>query len=69
MTLEEQQAMVEAALEADRMASLRDMFAGAALGAIIARDGSVSMEVYQQAQSRLAYKYADAMLQVRKENS
>lgn len=64
-----QKEMVEVALEADREASLRDVFATAALGAIIARDGSVTMEQYQKAQVRLAYAYADVMLTIRKGNS
>lgn len=60
---------VEAALEADRESSLRDMFATAALGAILSRDGTSTMAIYQKGQVAMAYSYADAMMEVRKGNS
>lgn len=59
-------AAVEAALAADREAALRDVFAAAALGAILAHT-SYSNPRMQAVQCRDAYSYADLMLEVRKE--
>ena len=64
--MREQQAAVEAALEKDREKSLRDLFAGSALGAIIASVGAHSSRSYQQSAAQQAYGYADAMMEARK---
>jgi hypothetical protein len=57
----DEQKSVEAALAADREASLRDMFAAAALGAIVSRSPVMPGEAAQA-----AYTYADAMMFKRK---
>lgn len=57
---QEQQKAVEAALAADREAALRDVFAAAALSALIGKLSDIdSIPVH-------AYRYADAMLAARK---
>jgi hypothetical protein len=58
------QEVVEDALAADREASLRDMFAAAALGALIVRSDFFSNCGHM---ALLAYKQADVMLLARKE--
>lgn len=58
------QAAAEAALEADRIKSLRDAFAGGALSAIIAHEG-VREDWRQKRQVRDAYEYADLMMKAR----
>jgi hypothetical protein len=57
---DEHQEMVEAALAADREASLRDMFASAALAALATWGGDRDLV------ARRAYSYADAMMKARK---
>jgi hypothetical protein len=56
---DEQREMVDAALAADREASLRDMFAAAALAGVVPHFS------YKDA-AKEAYFYADAMLAARK---
>jgi uncharacterized protein YcfJ len=58
--------MVEAALAADHERAVRDAFAGAVLGAMIAH-GGVLGQPSDIERARRAYKYADAMMQARKE--
>ena len=57
---------VEAALAADREAALRDVFATAAIGAIITENGAYVDRRIKDAHCLLAYEYADAMLEARK---
>lgn len=63
------EAAVQAALAADRVASLRDAFAGAAMSAIIARGGEapdfLTEEQWRRDVAQQAYSYADAMLEER----
>ena len=63
---DDQQSAVEAALAADREAALRDVFATAALGGIIVENGGYTDGRMQEAQCRMAYAYADAMMEARK---
>lgn len=61
--VQDHQKAVEAALAADREAALRDVFAAAALSALVAnypRDMFLSVADW-------SYKYADAMLTKRKD--
>lgn len=57
-----QQAAVEAALKADREAALRDVFAAAALGALM----MTYPDEPEGARAAWAYAQADAMLEARK---
>jgi hypothetical protein len=67
-SLEEvQHEAVEKALAADREASLRDMFAAAALGAMLADRSRCTDDWWPLDIARHTYTYADAMLQARKE--
>jgi hypothetical protein len=63
-TVEEATEAVEAALAADREAALRDVFAAAALGALIARGHFDPGHPHGVACD--AYRHADAMMHVRK---
>lgn len=60
-----EQEAVEKALAADREAALRDVFATAALGALLCAPGPM-WEKDPNAVSHRAYRYADAMLEERK---
>jgi hypothetical protein len=61
----EQQQAVEAALEADREKALRDVFATAALGALISRSHYTSGDTNFIAER--SYDFADAMMKARKQ--
>jgi hypothetical protein len=65
ITMEEVQAATDAALEADRLKSLRDAFAGGALSAIIASEGPGLKVAEQLEQCYTAYEYADMMMKAR----
>lgn len=60
-----QQEVVEAALKTEREAMLRDMFATAALGAIIVQVGMSPYTASKIGQAMHAYEYADAMIKAR----
>ena len=63
----DQQEGVEKALAADREAALRDVFATAALGAIVANPQAFhAWNVDPTSVAQRAYRYADAMLAERK---
>lgn len=67
MKTRNQQAVVEAALAADREAALRDVFAGVALGGMLASAPVVDRStVNKPLWARLSYEWADAMLEARK---
>lgn len=61
------QEAVEAALEADRLKALRDVFAAAALGAMITGGREYHERNMQLVQAKRAYEYADVMLEARKQ--
>ena len=66
----EQQAVVEAALEADREKALRDVFATAAMQSEIAslEEAGIPDNAYMRENiARSAYRMADAMMKVRRE--
>jgi hypothetical protein len=57
---------VEAALAADREAALRDVFATAALAAVIPLLGLSNFSTGHDLAASYAYSYADAMMKMRK---
>lgn len=65
MTHEDEQKMVEKALAADREAALRDVFAAAALGALVVQEGR-NYRLDPGILASKSYVYADAMLEARK---